>query len=239
MSGRYIRVQRGRQKRSVARIIREGARFEILVEPKSAFSFRLGNISSISQALVTETIFLDASKGLKASEEQLLKAFGTTDPIEIASIILKKGTLQLTTEQRRQLTEDKLKQIISFISRQSVDPRTNLPHPPIRIEQALEQIRYSIDPFREAEEQAREVIKLLRSVLPLKMEHVSVSVRIPPEYAGKAYGTVKGFGAIKREEWRADGSWYAILELPAGLYGQFLERIGEITRGNLEAKRIQ
>jgi len=224
---------------TVARLTHGGEHFEILVKPELALPFRLGKITSISKVLVTETIFLDANKGLKASEEKLQKAFETIDPLEIASVILKKGTLQLTTDQRRQLTEDKRKQIIFFISRQCVDPRTNLPHPPTRVEQAMEQIHYSIDPFREAEEQGKEIIKLLRPVLPLKMEQVSVAIQIPPEHASKVYGTVKGFGTIKREEWRADGSWFAIIEMPAGLYGPFLDKIGEKTRGNLEAKLVE
>ena len=224
---------------TVARITHGGEHFEILVKPQPAFSYRLGKTTSISEVLVTDTIFTDAGKGLRASEDKLQKAFGTTDPIKIASIILKKGTLQLTTEQRRQLVEDKRKQIVSFISRQCVDPKTNLPHPPLRIEQAMEQIHFSIDPFRDAEEQAREIIKLLRPVLPLKVEQVSVAVRIPPEYASKVYGTVKGFGVIKREQWQADGSWFTIVEMPAGLYGPFLEKLGKITRGNLEAKLVE
>jgi len=224
---------------TIARVTHEGEHFEVLVKPELALLFRMGKITSVSKVLVAETIFLDAGKGLKASEEKLQKAFGTLDPLKIASVILKKGMLQLTTEQRRQLTEDKRKQIISLISRQCVDPRTNLPHPPTRVEQAMEQIHYSIDPFKEAEEQAKEIIKLLRPVLPLKMEQVSVAIRIPPEHASKVYGTVKGFGTIKREEWRADGSWFAIIEMPAGLYGPFLEKIGEKTRGNLEAKLVE
>jgi len=36
----------------------------------------------------------------------------------------------------------------------------------------MEHIRYSIDPFKETEEQAKDVIKLLRPVLPLKIEQV-------------------------------------------------------------------
>ncbi len=172
------------------------------------------------------------------SEDKLQEVFGTTNPIKIASIILKKGTLQLTTEQRKQLVEDKRRQIISVISRQCVDPKTDLPHPPMRIEHAMKQIHFSIDPFRDVEEQAREIIKLLRPILPLKMEQVSVAVRIPPEYASKVYGTVKGFGVIKREQWQADGSWSATVEMPAGLYGPFLEKLGKITRGNLEAKKV-
>ena len=103
----------------------------------------------------------------------------------------------------------------------------------------MEQIHISIDPSKEVEEQAREVIKLLRPILPLKMEEVSIEIRIPPEYAGRVYGTVKGFGTIKREEWRADGSWYAIVEMPAGLYGPFLEKLGEMTRGAMEARPVE
>ncbi len=221
---------------TIARLTREGEHFEILVKPQEAYSFRTGKAMPIAKALVTETIFRDANKGLRPTEDALQKAFGTLDHREIATRILRKGTLQLTTEQRKQLTEDKRKQIISFIARQAVDPRTNLPHPPTRIEQAMEQIHYPIDPFKEAEEQAKEIIKLLRPILPLKMEQVSVAVRIPPEYAGKVYGTVKGFGTIKREEWRGDGSWFAVVQMPAGLYGPFLEKLGDMTRGNLEAK---
>jgi ribosome maturation protein SDO1 len=217
----------------------DGEHFEILVKPQLAFSYRLGKTTSISELLITDIIFTDAGKGLRVSEEKLQQVFGTTDSIKIASIILKKGTLQLTTEQRKQLVEDKRRQIISFISRQCVDPKTNLPHPPMRIEHAMKQIHLSIDPFRDVEEQAKEVIKLLRPLLPLKMEQVSVAVRIPPEYASKVYGTVKGFGVIKREQWQADGSWSATVEMPAGLYGPFLEKLGKITRGNLEAKMVK
>jgi ribosome maturation protein SDO1 len=226
------------EKFTVARMTKDNEHFEVLVKPDKALDYRLGRISSITEVLVAETIFSDASKGTKVSEEAIRKAFGTTDPLKVADIIIKKGTLQLTTEQRRKMIEEKRRQIIAFISKQCVDPRTNLPHPPMRIEQAMEQIRYSIDPFKPTEEQAREVIKLLRQVLPLKMEQVSVSVHIPAEYAARAYGTLKTFGTIKREEWRADGSWCGVLEMPAGLYGPFLEKIGEVTKGNAEAKVI-
>jgi len=226
------------EKYTIARFTKDNEHFEVLVKPEKALDYRMGKMSAITEVLVAETIFSDANKGIKVSEEALRKAFGTTEPLKVAEVILKRGTIQLTTEQRRKMIEDKKKQIIAFISRQCVDPRTNLPHPPLRVEQAMEQIHYSIDPFKPVEEQAKEIIKLLRSILPLKMEQVSVGARIPAEYAAKAYGTVKGFGTIRREEWRSDGSWYGVLEMPAGLYGPFLEKIGEITKGNAEAKIV-
>ncbi|MGB9675612.1 MAG: ribosome assembly factor SBDS [Candidatus Bathyarchaeales archaeon] len=226
------------EKYTVARITKDNEHFEVLVKPQKALDYRMGKITALSEVLVTETIFSDANKGTKVAEENLRKAFGTTDPLKIADIILKKGTLQLTTEQRRKMIEDKRKQIIDFISRQCVDPKTNLPHPPMRVENALEQIHYPIDPFKPVEEQAKEIIKQLRTILPLKMEQVSVGVHIPAQYSARAYGTIKGFGTIKREEWRPDGSWYGVIEMPAGLYAPFLEKLGEITKGSGEAKII-
>jgi ribosome maturation protein SDO1 len=226
------------EKHTIARITKDNEHFEILVKPEKALDYRMGKIAAITEVLVADTIFADANKGTKTSEENIRKAFGTTDTLKVAETILKNGTLQLTTEQRRKMIEDKRKQIIDFISRQCVDPKTNLPHPPARIENAMEQVRYSIDPFKSVEEQAKEIIKLLRVILPLKMEQVIVGVSIPAEYSARAYGSIKGFGTIKREEWRGDGSWHGEIEMPAGSYAPFLDKLGNITKGNGEAKIV-
>ncbi len=226
-------------KYTVARMTKDNEHFEILVKPQKALDYRMGKTSSMTEVLAAETIFSDANKGTKASEENLRKAFTTTDPLKIAETILTKGTLQLTTEQRRKMTEEKRKQIIDFISRQSIDPKTNLPHPPTRIENAMEQIRYSIDPFKPIEEQAKEIIKALRIILPLRMEQITLDIAIPATYSVKAYGAIKTFGTIKHEEWRADGSWHGTLEMPAGSYAPFLDKLGEITKGTGEAKIVR
>jgi ribosome maturation protein SDO1 len=223
---------------TIARYTKDNEHFEILVKPEKALDYRNGKISGITEVLAAETIFTDANKGTRVPEADLKKAFGTIDSLKIADVILKKGQLQLTTEQRRKMVEDKRKQIIDYISRQAVDPKTNLPHPPMRIENAMEQIRYPIDPYKSIEEQARDIIKLLRPILPLKVEQMSVGVHIPAQFAQRAYGSIKTYGAIKREEWRADGSWYGVLEMPAGSYASFLNKLGEVTKGSGEAKVI-
>jgi len=224
---------------TIARITLDGQHFEILTKPEPALSFTMGKINSVSGVLVTDTIFTDAGKGTKASEETLKEVFGTAEPTKIAEVILKKGTLQLTTDQRKKLIEEKRRQIISFISRECIDPKTNLPHPPLRIEQAMKQIHFSIDPSKAVEEQSKEIIKLLRPIIPLKMEKISVELHVPPEHASKIYGTVKGFGTFKRDQWLSDGSWSSIVEMSAGLYGPFLDKLGKITRGNIEVKIIK
>ncbi|MCL2359446.1 MAG: ribosome assembly factor SBDS [Nitrososphaerota archaeon] len=226
------------EKFTIARLTRENEHFEILVKPNKALEYRNGKISSITEVLAAETIFSDANKGTKVSEEVMKKAFKTVDSLKIADEILKKGTLQLTTDQRRKMVEDKRRQVVDFISRQAVDPKTNLPHPPMRIENAMDQIRYPIDPYKSIEEQAKDIIKLLRPILPLKVEQLKVAIKIPSQYAVRAYGTVKTLGTINREEWRGDGSWYGELELPAGSYASLLNKLGDATKGSGEAKII-
>jgi len=226
-------------KYTTARISKSGEKFEILVKPEPALDYKMGKPTPISQMLVIDEIYADSSKGTHASAEKLEKAFGTTDPLAIAEDIMKHGELQLTTEQRRQLVDDKRKQIIAFVSRNCIDPRTGTPHPPLRIEQAFNQIRLVIDPFKPAEEQAKAVIEELRMLLPIKIDKMKVAVKVFPEHAAKAYGSIKGFGTITKEEWQADGSLVALVEMPAGLYGSFIDRLGKLTQGTVQTKVLK
>jgi len=227
------------EKHTLARITVAGEHFEVLVKPDPALQFKLGQVSDISKVLVSDNIYTDSGKGLRASEERLKKAFGSDDVYKVAEAILRRGELQLTTEQRRELVEVKRKQIINFIARNCIDPRTGAPHPPLRIEQALSQIRLVIDPFESGEEQAKDVIEALRPILPLRIENLRIAVKIPPDYAPKAIGVVKEFGSVSREEWQSDGSWIAVVEMPAGLHAPFLERVGKVTQGNYQTRILK
>jgi ribosome maturation protein SDO1 len=227
------------EKFTTARISKSGEKFEILVKPDPALEYKMGKQLGISQLLVIDEVYSDAGKGTHASAEKLQKAFGTEDPLAIAEEIMKHGELQLTTDQRRQLVEDKRKQIVAFVARNCIDPRTGTPHPPIRIEQAMNQIKYSIDPFKSADEQAKDVIEELRALLPIKMEQMRVAIKILAEFAPKGYGAVKGYGTISREEWQADGALVAVVEMPAGVYGPFIERLGKVTQGTIQTKILK
>ena len=85
-----------------------GEHFEILVDPDLAADFRNpdGPDVAIEDLLAVEEIFKDSKKGDKASEEAMNKIFETTAPIEVSKIILEKGTVQLTADQKRNMQED-------------------------------------------------------------------------------------------------------------------------------------
>ena len=216
-----------------------GELFEILVNPDNALNFKLVRNVEMSKIIGIDEVYSDSSKGLRASSEKLQKHFNTSDHAEAAKLVLERGDLQLTTEQRRKMIEDKRKQIITIIARNFIDPRTGLPHPPTRIEQALQEVRVSIDPFRTAQEQAKPVADQLRSIIPLKSEKVKLRIKIPPQFSPQAIGVINRFGEIVNQEWGSDGSLTALVEIPAGVHSSLIERLGSITKGSAQADVVR
>lgn len=216
-----------------------GEKFEILVKPDPALEYKLGKKKDVSAVLVSDEVYTDSNKGTRASSEKLLKAFGTQDTGAIIEIILKKGDLNLTTDQRRKMVSEKRKQIIEYIAKTFVDPRSHLPHPPLRIEQALESARISIDPFRNVDEQAKDVVEKLRTIIPLKSENMLLDITVPAQYAGQSYAVLKSTGTLKKEEWQNNGSLKAILEIPAGARANVIDRLGSITKGTATVEMIR
>jgi len=224
---------------TVVRYSFEGEKFEILVKPDPALDYKLGRKKDLSSVLVSDDIYTDSSKGTKPSMEKLLKAFKTDDSAEIAKKILQKGDLNLTTEQRRKMVEEKKKQLVEFISKTYVDPRTHLPHPPLRIEQAMKDARVSVDPQKSMDEQVKDIVEKLRSIIPLKSENLSLEIIIPAQFASQSYAVLKSVGSLKKEEWQNNGSLKAILEIPAAARPHVIDRLGSITKGSATVEVMQ
>jgi len=219
-------------KPTVIRFAVEGEKFELLVKPDPALEFKLGKKKDISTILVSEEIYSDSNKGTRASTEKLMKAFKTTDPTAIATIILQKGDLNLTTDQRRKMVSEKRKQIVEFIAKSYVDPRSHLPHPPLRIEQAMDDGRVSVDPFKNVDEQTKDIVEQLRSIIPLKSENMLLEILVPAQFAAQSYSVLKSVGSLKKEEWQANGSLKVILDIPAAARANVIDRLGSITKGS-------
>ncbi|MEE8181372.1 MAG: ribosome assembly factor SBDS [Nitrosopumilaceae archaeon] len=216
---------------TVVRYSYEGEKFEILVKPDPALEYKLGKRKDISSILVSDEIYSNSNKGTRASTEKLLKAFKTDDATLIAERILQKGDLNLTTDQRRKMTQEKRKQLVDYISKTYVDPKSHLPHPPLRIEQAMEDGKVSIDPYKNVDEQVKDIVEKLRSIIPLKSENLVLEIIVPAQYAAKSYSVLKSTGTLKKEEWQSNGSLKAILEIPAAARPNVIDRLGSITKG--------
>lgn len=226
----------------IARLSLEGHHFEILVDPDAALRFRdsggKGDLD-VAKDLAIDTVFKDARKGDQVGEHTLEKVFGTADIGQIARRILQKGEFHLTTEQRRTLLEKKRKAIVALIARNAMNPQTNAPHPPERIERAMEEAKVHIDPFKPAEEQLNDVITALRPLLPIRIQNITIQVHLPATEVGKAYGTCKSFGLLRSEEWQKDGSWVGVIEMPAGMQSEFYDELNRRTHGNVDTKIVK
>ena len=216
---------------TVVRYSFEGEKFEILVKPDPALEYKLGKRKDISSILVSDEIYTDSSKGTRASSEKLLHAFKTEDATAIAERIIQKGELNLTTDQRRKMTSEKRKQIVNYVAKTFVDPKSHLPHPPLRIEQAMEDGRVTIDPHKSVDEQINDVVEKLRSIIPLKSENLILEIIVPAQFAAQSYSVLKSTGTLQKEEWQSNGSLKAILEIPAAARPNVIDRLGSITKG--------
>jgi len=221
------------------RLTIDGEHYEILVYPDPALGYKTGKQVEPSQVIAIDEVFSDSNKGLRSSAEKLKKHFGTDDHAKAALEVLKRGELQLTQDQRKRLTEDKRRQVVNMIAKNYVDPKTRLPHPPVRIEQAMLDARVAIDPFKDVGEQTKDVLEKIRLIIPLKSEKVQLVIRTPAQYSGQALGVVKGFGEILKEEWGQDGGLSIVLEVPAASQPGLLERLGSATKGSAQVTLVK
>ena len=225
------------EKLTLAKIKKYGETFEISVDLNKALEYKKGLIFDIQDVLLANNIFTDAHKGEIASQNELENAFKTTNVEKIAKIILQEGEIQLTSEHRAHEREQKLKKLITMINRQAVDPKTSFPHPPARIEAALEQGKIHLDEHKTIEEQFDEIISKLRPIIPIKIEQKKLMINIPPQHTGKAYNVVKSNSKILKENWNNDGSWSVEVELPAGFVPEFMDKVNTATHGEAVIKK--
>lgn len=219
----------------IASYEKEGHRFELYVDTDAVYAYLEGKKTDLKNILVAEEVYFDAKKGERAKSEAIQKVFGTTEIMKILELILKNGEVQLTTDQRRKKIEEKKKQLIAILLRETIDPRTNAPHTQLRIETALEQAKIAIDPFKDPREQLNGIIKELRPIIPMKFEKLRIAVRVPAEFAHKCYGILKNYGIMK-EEWGKDGSFLCLVEIFGGMQGEFYDRLNKLTNGSVETR---
>ncbi|MCK4416277.1 MAG: ribosome assembly factor SBDS [Thermoplasmatales archaeon] len=223
----------------IARLQKEEDHFEILVDPKIAEQLIEGKEVDILSSLAIDTVFKDSKKGTHAPQESLQKHFGTDDVEMIAKEIILRGEIQLTTEQRHEMQEQKRKRVVDVIVKNAMNPKTKAPHPRQRIELAMDEAGVHIDPFKPVDQQVKIAVDALRPIVPISMEQVRISVKISPQYIGKAYGIARNYGVLEREDWQSDGSWIGIVKIPAGMQTDFYDKLNSVTHGSALTEEIK
>ena len=190
------------------------------------------------EAIAADGIWNDSSKGDRAPEKLVNDTFGSLDLIDIYKKILAEGSIQLTSQQKKEMVEQKRKRIISHIAANAMNPQTGGPHPPQRIENAIEEIRYSVDPIESDEKQMEKIVSKIKLLIPISFDKIRVAIKIPAIHVGKCYGQLSGLGSIESEEYQKDGSWIGIIEMAAAAQTKLEDLLGSVTKGTAEIKAL-
>jgi len=208
----------------LARLEKGGSRYEILVDPELVDTWKEDpNSVELSDLLAIDEVWSDAKAGDRPTSDALERVFGSTDLSTCVDKILRDGSLQLTTVQRRQMVDERMKQIVNEIAMTATDPKTKLPHPPTRIENALQEARFKADPFLSVERQVKDAVNILKPIIPLQFITIKLAFKVP----GKDYGGVSNLlrDSMQKDQWLSDGSWACVVEVPGGMKNEIISRV--------------
>lgn len=217
-----------------ARIKKAGNRFEILVDLDLAMQVRKGDADAIEPE--GDKIFKDVKKGDIASPSDLEHAFGTTDPNEIAKVIVKDGEVQTTQDYRSAEQEAKYKQVVDFLATNAIDPQTKNAISQERLKSALKDAHVNIKNIP-VENQVKEIVEALTKIIPIKLETKRVKVTIPAMHTGRAYGAIAQYK--EKEDWLNDGSLEVVVCVPAGLIMDFYDKLNSVTQGSALTEELK
>jgi len=249
----------------IGRIEKAGRTFEMLMDPDKAWDAKkiireeinqrleagkkksrlsvdeIINDNKINLELIFESfiVFEDLKRGKKATDGDMEVVFETKDGKVISGFILLEGDIQWTKAQREEERVKKLKQIVTIISKNAINPQNKKPHPVQRIEKAIEEANVKIDLMRNAEEQVDDILKRIQTIIPIRMEQVELAIKIPSSFTAKGYGIVAQLAQIKKEEWQSDGSWVSVVNLPAGLQMELIDKLNKLTHGRVQTKLLK
>ena len=167
---------------AVVRLKKAGVRFEIACYKNTVVAWRDKFERDIDNVLQTTQVYNNVSKGIFAKEEDLLKAFGTTDEAKICALILEAGELQVSEKERKQNFENIFRDAVTVLVDKCVNPETNRPYPPGMIERALKEIHFSVDPMKSAKQQALAALPKLQTVFPIKRAEMRFKLTVAPEH---------------------------------------------------------
>ena len=222
----------------VARLESHGETFEILLDPTVMDILKQGKTVDLAEYMAVEEVFKNSNKGTRPAEDKIKEVFGTDNISEIAKKIIEKGEIQITTEQRKEMLDAKRQRVITYIAANAINPQTKLPHPHVRIELALEEAKFHVDPFKPFDKEIEEAMKLLRPLLPIRFEKSKVAIKLKGEDYGRCFDDLVHYGVVEREEWTSDGQWIGLMELPAGLVPEMTEKLKNRTKGTASVKLI-
>jgi len=168
--------------------------------------------------------------------DELKAAFNTDDVKAIAKLIVDKGEVQLTDAERREILEKKRNEIINYIHKYFIDPKTKTMIPVTRIDNALTELKIKVEADQPVEKQIQEILKKLPGVLTIKRAEITGVVSTTHQYLGQVSGVLKKYNVtIQGESYTTDGCEYTVSMVP-GDYDKIISDLNSATKGDYDFK---
>mmetsp|Transcript_6510 Transcript_6510/g.17418 ORF Transcript_6510/g.17418 Transcript_6510/m.17418 type:complete len:252 (-) Transcript_6510:571-1326(-) len=217
---------------AVVRLKRKGMRFEVACYRNKVVSWRDKTETDLDEVLQIEQVFTNVSKGVVAPQKSLMQAFGTEDVRQVCIEILEKGELQVSEKERAHQFDKLFQEIATLVAEKCVDPNTRRAFTVGMIERAMrETLQYSVQPNRNAKQQALEVIRLLQQHMDIERAQMEVRIVAPSKQAKLLKERLGPFVAsIEHENFGARYDTTCLID--PGKYREIEEILRETTRGD-------
>ena len=139
--------------------------------------------------------------------------------------------MQVSASERKEEVEEKKKNIIYIIHKNYINPMNKLPHPIARIENAINEIKFRIDPVKDSTKQAEEIIKKLQGVLLFKKSLIEGTLSLSHNYLGSCMNIVNTKTNVIKETYTNEGCTWEI-ELSPGEFDNFMNILNKKTKGD-------
>lgn len=164
MKVRLVQGQKFLTSVAVVRLKKGGERFEIACFPNTVIPWREGEETDLEKVLVRGgEVYTSVINGKLANRGRLAELWPGLETSEIVLEILKRGEIQTTMAERKELSETLLLEIATIVSDKAVNTETLRPFSVESVEEMMrDTLHYNLHPTKSAKPQALSVIALLR-----------------------------------------------------------------------------
>ncbi|KAG7879280.1 hypothetical protein KL925_003392 [Ogataea polymorpha] len=220
---------------SLVRMKKGKKRFEIACYQNKVQDYRAGVEKDLDEVLQIPQVFINVSKGQVASNDDLKKAFGSTNTDEIILEILKKGEIQLSEKERSAQNEKLHNEILTIISTKCINPKTKKRYPPTMIDKALKELKFNSVNAKNAKAKALEAIKLLveKQIIPISRAHMKLRISLNTKEYTKIETELKKIIATVQDEEKVDSETEIMCLIEPEYYKELTELV-KSKKGSVE-----
>ncbi|GAB5365865.1 hypothetical protein AAMO2058_001095200 [Amorphochlora amoebiformis] len=210
--------------------------FEILAKSGAAAQFKEGKIS-VEDAIEVEGVFYDAHKMTTVSSSDLKSAFGTSDILECSAKILEKGEFSLSTAEKRQKMQERLDEIIRYITLNFRDPATKRNYPRDSIEAAIKTAKLKVDAEKPAKQQIDPILDKLREVLSIERIETDYVIKYHSKY-GSVLSILKRYAQVKSVKKDTEEYFVCDVGISPSEFDRLMKELQKPTDGDFEIDAV-